>query len=278
MPPSAYELRARDDIRRWRNPPRSWVRRVGGVIGKPLSLAGDAVLAVPYAGEAIRRAVAGLLDLTNDAAQSTVRPGAIFEDFRDRGCAEIRSHRDLLTLDLEQVDGAIGWLAAKYKALAFTEGAGFGALGPLGIAPDVVALVTLNLRAVGEYAAYCGFDSALQHERTYAIGVLGFVASPDDSARVVAAGELARIAHGVARGQTWRELERHGLVRVAQRIAKALGLRLTKAKLAQLLPIAGAVVAGGFNTHFTSGVCDAAFHLYRERFLIAKYGEDFMEG
>ena len=31
-------------------------------------------------------------------------------------------------------------------------------MGLLGIPPDVVALITLNLRAVGEYATYYGFD------------------------------------------------------------------------------------------------------------------------
>jgi hypothetical protein len=34
------------------------------------------------------------------------------------------------------------------------------------------------------------------------------------------------------------------------------------------------VVGGGFNTYFTNKVCDAAFYLYRERFLARKYGDD----
>jgi hypothetical protein len=59
--------------------------------------------------------------------------------------------------------------------------------------------------------------------------------------------------------------------------AKALAIRLTKAKLAQLIPAAGAAIGGGFNAHYTSKVCDAAYFLYRERFLARKYGVDFIK-
>jgi hypothetical protein len=51
-------------------------------------------------------------------------------------------------------------------------------------------------------------------------------------------------------------------------------MRLTKAKLAEVIPGAGAVIGGGFNAYFTAKVCDAAYFLYRERFLAEKYGAD----
>lgn len=37
------------------------------------------------------------------------------------------------------------------------------------------------------------------------------------------------------------------------------------------------MVGGGFNAYFTNNVCDAAYYLYRERFLAARYGEDVIE-
>ena len=52
---------------------------------------------------------------------------------------------------------------------------------------------------------------------------------------------------------------------------------LTKAKLAQVVPVAGAVIGGGFNAYYTDKVCKAAFYLYRERFLAEKYGVDEIE-
>ena len=142
----------------------------------------------------------------------------------------------------------------------------------------MVALVTLNLRAIGEYATYYGFNIHLQQERLFAMNILGLASSPTDASKGLAMAQLVRIAQDVAKKRTWKELEQHAFVQVIQRIAKALGVRLTKAKLAQVVPVAGAVVGGGFNAYFTSKVCDAAYYLYRERFLAEKYGADVIEG
>jgi hypothetical protein len=202
-----------------------------------------------------------------------VRPDAIFEEYRKAGHG-VHAHADVRALDLEHVDRAVGWLGAKYRGIAFAEGAGFGAAGLLGIPADIVALVLLNLRAIAEYATYCGFDVSLYEEGLFAMHVLGFASSPNDAAKGLAMAELVKIAKDVATKRAWTDLEKHAFVRVMQQIAKALGIRLTKAKLAEIVPYAGAVVGAGFNAYFTSKVCDAAYFLYRERFLAAKYGPD----
>jgi hypothetical protein len=135
----------------------------------------------------------------------------------------------------------------------------------------------MNLRAIGEYATYYGFDIHRQEERLFAMNVLGLASSPNDASKGLAMAQLVRIAQDVAKKRSWKELEKHAFVQVIQQIAKALGVRLTKAKLAQIVPISGAVIGGGFNAYFTSKVCDAAYYLYRERFLAAKYGADVIE-
>ena len=154
-------------------------------------------------------------------------------------------------------------------------------LGPIvggaAIAADVTALVALNLRAVGEYATYYGFDVRRQEERLFMLNVLGLASSPSDSAKVVSMAQIVKIAQQTAQKKTWVQLEEHAFVRVVQRIAAALSVRLTKAKLAQLLPAAGAIIGGGYNAYYTSQVCEAAYHLYRERFLARRYGADLIE-
>jgi hypothetical protein len=64
---------------------------------------------------------------------------------------------------------------------------------------------------------------------------------------------------------------------VMQRIAKRIGVRLTKAKLAQTIPVIGAGVGAGFNAWYVSRVCNAAYFLYRERFLAEKYGPEVID-
>jgi hypothetical protein len=110
-----------------------------------------------------------------------------------------------------------------------------------------------------------------QQERLYAMNILGLASSPTDASKTTAMAQLAKIAGDVARRKTWKDLEKHAFVKLIQKIAQALGVRLTKAKLAQIVPVAGAVVGAGFNAHFTNKVCDCSYYLFRERFLDLKY-------
>ena len=151
-----------------------------------------------------------------------------------------------------------------------------GLEGTSGIA-DIVALIALNQRAIGEYATYYGFDISSQQERLFALNILGLASSPNDAAKQVAMAQLVRIAQDVAKKKVWRDLEKHSFVKIVQIIARSLGIRLTKAKLAQVVPVTGALVGAGFNAYYTDKVCDAAFYLYRERFLSEKYGEKIIE-
>lgn len=178
---------------------------------------------------------------------------------------------------LEDIDKVVGWLAAKYKGIALVEGAGTGSIGLPGIAIDIPALIALNLRAIGEYAAYYGFDTTRQEERLFAFNVLGLASSPTDASKALAMAQLVKIAQDIAKKSTWKQLEKSVFVQIIKEISKALGIRLTKAKLAQAIPLMGAAVGGGFNTYFTMKVCDAAFYLYRERFLAQKYGSEVIE-
>ncbi len=274
---SEYEQRALAEIHRFKTPQPGWAGEALQALNGPLDKLGDGVMNTPGVGWVVRKAAMGLVSVANDVAQWSVRPDAVLAEYQGHG-VEVYSLEDLAVLDLSQVDQAIGWLGAKYKGIATGEGALAGVAGLPGIPPDIVALVTLNLRAIGEYATYCGFDVSLQQERLFAMHVLAHASSPDDASKYMALAQLVRIAKDLAKHRTWKELERHALVRVIQQIAKVLGIRLTKAKLAQLIPALGAVVGAGFNVYFTSRVCDTAYYLYRERFLARKSGDAALVG
>ena len=273
---SENDRRAIDEIHKWKTPELSWFGQAMRAVDWPLAKASDWFLDQPLVGEAIRKAISGVVSVCNDAAQWSVRQEAIYEEFRRAGHA-LETPADLTSLELEDIDRVVGFLGAKYKGLAAAEGAATGVAGLPGIVFDLPALVTLNLRAIGEYATYYGFDVTLQHERLFAMNVLGLASSPKDAAKQVAMAELVRIARDVAMRRSWTVLEEHAFVQVIQQIARAVGVRLTKAKLAQVVPAVGAVVGSGFNAYYTARVCDAAYYLYRERFLAEKYGSDVIE-
>jgi len=274
--PSDYEKRAIKEIHRWKNPQLSWLGNAMKVINWPIDKATDLVTEVPGVEWVVEKAIGGLVSLLNDAAQWSVRPWAIYQEYEKNG-HEISSPTHIHVLDLEDVDRTIGWLGAKYKSLALAEGAGSGYVGLPGIPADIVALVTLNQRAIGEYATYCGFDISSQQERLFAFNILALASSSTNAAKQMAMAQLVRIARDAAKKRAWRDLEKHAFVRVIRVIAKSLGIRLTKAKLAQVIPVTGAVIGGGFNAYYTTRTCDASYFLYRERFLAEKYGEDIIE-
>lgn len=274
---SQYERSALTSIHEWKSPQIGWFDKAMEIINWPLEKVGDLITEVPGVEWVIEKAVGGLVSFLNDIAQWTVRPEAIYEEYRKLGFKRIKKPRNIFTLHLEDADRVTGFLAAKYKTLAIAEGAGTGYVGLPGIPPDIIALVTLNLRAIGEYATYYGFDISSQQERLFALNILGLASSPNDAAKEVAMGQLVRIAQDVAKKKTWKHLEKQSFVRIIQIIARSLGIRLTKAKLAQIVPVLGAIVGAGFNAYYTDKVCDAAFYLYRERFLAEKYGADIIE-
>ena len=98
--------------------------------------------------------------------------------FREKGY-DVHRHADVFKLDLEQVDAVVGRLDAKYTGLAFAEGAAAGAAGVPGLIADIPALVTLNLRAIAEYATYYGFDVASQRETRLRHERVGFGVQPE---------------------------------------------------------------------------------------------------
>jgi hypothetical protein len=278
MGPSAYERRAHEQIQAWKKRQPTWIGRGRRILNLPLETAGNLIFKVPGVAWAVDQSVGPVVGALNAVAQSSVRHAAIHRAYRDGGHAQVRQHADLLSLDLEQIDRAIGRLGAKYQALALAEGAATGLAGLGGIPVDVVALVLLNLRAIGEYAAYCGFDLRGQEERLFAMNVLGYASSAAPGRdKYGTMAQLAKIARDVSTRRPWKELKKHAFVRVVRRIARAVGVRVTRAKLAQIIPAAGAVFGGVFNAQFTSGVCDTAHMFYRERFLLAKYGPAFLD-
>ncbi len=273
---SSYEMQAVEQIRTWKSPNTTRSSQLTKALNWPFSKVGDFVVNSPVIGDAIKKSVGGTVSICNDFAQWTVSPNRIYKKFRKTG-HEVYNTADLVSLDLEEIDKVVGFLDGKYKLAAGLEGATTGATGAIGLIVDIPALVALNLRAIGEYATYYGFDISQQQERLFALNLLGLASSPEDGSKQVLMSELVKVAKDVALRKTWRTLEEHTFVRIVRRIARSLGMRLTKAKLAQLVPVLGAVVGLGFNAYFTAKVCESSHQLYRERYLASKYGPDIIE-
>ena len=271
--PSAYERRAYHQIQVWkkqtsRKPEPGGFRRRFDHLGERIK----DFFERRRLYRVIQKALAGTVGLLGDAAAWSVRPKAVYSEFRKKA-HDVERRTDIFKLDLEQVDDVASGLDTKYKSLGFGEGAVTGAAGAPGLVTDIPALITLNLRAIGEHATYYGFDVASQRERFFAMQVLILASSWTDAEKVAVMAELARIGK-IATKVAWKELEKSVIVKTGRQVSRSLSIRLTKKKLAQAVPVIGAAVGSGFNAYYTNQVCDAAYHLYRERFLTQKYRAD----
>ena len=270
--PNAYEQEALNEIRAWKEPQgRSMFGRALDFMDKPFEAFKKAADKVPYA-DILDQALAKVVDLVNSAARKTVPRETILTQFEPPlTCLE-----DLHSLDLQTIDAKVEALKGQYARAALAEGGAAGVATPLApmvaIPGDVALLVTLNLKASNTYATYYGFDTTLEEERLFALQVLMLASSATDSAKGPVMANMAKVARDAAQRKAWEHLNEQFILRQIKKIAEALGIKLTKAKLANLAPVAGAVISGGFNAYYTDKVCTAAYHLYRERFLARKYG------
>lgn len=281
---SDYEKRALVQIHAWKNPRQTWFDTAMGYVNKPFAIAGAAADKIPGFTETCAKAMNGVVGLVNDASQWSVRPPAILKELSEISKQEITQLDQVQLLDLQTIDRAIGWLDTKYEGIALVEGAAAGGtavINPLvalaAIPADMVALLAMNLRAIGEYGTYCGFDMSSQEERLFSLNILALASSTTDGGKQAALSHLVKIAQEVAKKKTWEQLEKSVFVQAVLSIAKALSINLTKAKLANVIPVAGAAISGGFNAYYTDKVCKAAFYLYRERLLAMKSGAQAIE-
>lgn len=277
--PSDYERRALREIQAWKIPPETWLTRTIGRFNTGLHAATNLVRKLPGIDWTIDNVVSGVLQLTNEIVHDSVWRDAIFKEYRTAGHL-VRSTDDIRLLDLEVIDGVMQGLDTKYRSLTAAQGAVAGTAGAAGIVPDVVGLVALNLRALGEYATYCGFDIAEPAERLFAFQILNVVSQPADASTEEAAAVVSAtaVSRSVAQQQTVQTVEQFALSGAIRNIARALGVRLTGSKLAQVLPMTGAFIGGSFNAYYTTRVCETAFNLYRERLLLVKYGPEVLVG
>jgi hypothetical protein len=275
--PSDYERRAIAEIQEWGKPDSSWLGTVRRHVYDAYNFTADQIRKIPGVDWTIENVIAGLIRLINEIALDWVPSDAILKEYRNGGY-NVEAVTDICGLDLEVVDRVVEDIAVKYRNLAGAQGAATGFAGAAGIPTDIVALVALNLRAAGELATYYGFDISSDFERLYALTLLDHVAQPSTKAKDVAMSPVVKLTSRLARLQAFDVIEQIAMSKAVTRIARSIGIHLTRAKLAQLAPVTGAVIGGGYNAYYTSKVCSTAYHSYRRRFLIHKYGAHVVDG
>lgn len=293
-----YEWQAWQEIEDWKAGKLEAKERlpapVRAALARSKSAAAGAWDKVPGNDEitaAMEGAMAGGFRFVNDAAAASLDRDRLLKKFANAQPAP-RRLEDLRALDLHLIDKKTPNLAIRYSVAAATEGvgagfvmgagAGAGAVGALpafgivaaALVGDTVTLLGASARASSHYGAYYGYDTRKPPEALFMMSLMGVASASGQAGKQAAMAHVRQVANLLARRATWSDLSQKTMVKVTQRLFASLGDKLTKRKLGQVVPFLGAGIAGGLNYQFVRSTSDTAYFLYRERFLVEKYGLD----
>ncbi len=209
-------------------------------------------------------ALQGALGMVNDAAQWSYSTESVLAPFRQAGY-EPANVAAIADLPLEACDRIAQTYIQSNKLIGALEGGVTGAGGLAMMAADLPAVMAINFRMIGQIANSFGYDTTGEIEKIYMLNVFTLGSATGVAGKFTAMGELKKIAMMAAKGKTWKELETFALVKVIQEVAEKVGVRLTKRKLGQVIPILGAGVGAGMNYVFTRDNGVAAWMAYRGR-------------
>ena len=269
-------------------PPR--VRELTGKASKVVSAGYEKVPGHEQADWVLEKAFDGGMALTFRPALRTVRPDSVVRRVSTRH-PSVKKLSDLRGLSLEECDAlrrsGLGWTigsAAEGAAssivvtgaeVSATVSGGVTASVAIGaIAADVAATMAVMGRSIGVVASTYGYDVGLPEEELFALGVMSLASASTLSGKTAAMASLSRLTQQMMRRAAWAQLRRHLLVNAIEHSYKALGFTLTKKKLAQAVPVAGAVLNAGVNAGLVNRTFRRAEAAYRLRFLSEKYGID----
>jgi hypothetical protein len=247
--------------------------------------------AMALADKAIKKAMEGLYTALVERGLNSVTPIQIFKVFAAEGI-DINSYEEVRQLDLRACDRSVPRRKEKYIALGISQGVatslavtGFTVASTVSggttlaaavgaVTADVTAVMVGMGRIVALVAAHYGYDVREPDEQAFASGVLAYSSTSNSAEKAASLASLSRLTQQMMRRATWKQLQTNQMVNVIQRVVTSLGFNLTKRKLAQAVPIAGAAVNAGLNARIVHKTFERAQQAYRLRFLTEKYELD----
>ncbi|MGM8910369.1 EcsC family protein [Psychrobacter sp. 1U1] len=268
----AYEDQVRQEIEAWRNPDKSLLDKAFATLSMPIDKAGETLMAAPQFGETLKKATEKMIITLSDTANWTLDVQDTIEAYQNEADIDgsaVKKLKDIENLPIAIVDKRVKLFKSKYVALTSAQGVATGITGWAGIPADIIGLIIANLRAIGEYATYYGFDMSDKNEQLFAMSLLAVATSASAEERKAALDDTFSTVKD-PEVLAFNKVNEKVASRVLRQTATKVATNMVKTKAAQVIPAVGAMVAGGVNASYTSNVCEAAYQCYRERFLNRK--------
>lgn len=241
---------------------------------------------------AVSEAVEGGLQLFADAVAEAVTEQRLLSKYEPH-FGYRPSYEQLRALDLSLPDsiapnlrtsrplvsaatgGATGFAAGGATAAGAASG-GAAVLPAAGIiattiVADTAATLANAAHCTATIGAYYGFDPNDEAERALIMSVVG-AGLATGATKHAAMNQVRDVSIMLAQKKTWDLLNERYLVKLMNQIYGALSIKITKRSMAKGVPALGAVLGAGMNYRAVRRSVVTSGYLYRERFLLSKYG------
>jgi len=209
---------------------------------------------------------------------------------------EVMPPLDLIYSSLAAIEGAAAGLVISGGEVA--TGVGVGPAAVVGaVGADLAVTLMGTVRAVGHIGLYYGYGVRDRRELTLALSMLGPVFAAESAVKVASFAEVSKAAQWllpklVTPKPGWfaRQVAKLGVgitrapaplvigrsdpvaVRLLAKVLTRFGYQASAKNLAKMLPLLGIVLGAGQNAYLLHRTADHARHLYREVFLVERYG------
>ncbi len=245
-----------------------WEEMTPGVVAQSLNFAMKPVTWVVQ--QVIpQKAIKGALVASNWLAEGLTDSKDIMRDGKISSIQELR-HKDLELSD-RLANGVHNWA----NAIATTEGGAAGFFGVAGMAIDVPMLITLGLRTIHKIGLCYGYECKTEADQQYVYAIMAAAGANTIQEKAVSVTTLQAMNRTIAT-MTWKEMaetaatKKYGMevaILGIKKLAKQLGINITKRKASQAIPIIGTAVGAAMNLAFINDVAWAARRSFQERWL-----------
>lgn len=283
---NSAESKILDEIAKWKASSPSFLNRATDFVSKPIGWLSEKLIP-----EDVRGSVSGLtekvVEKLQDVSQWSVSDSSVLEATREFDITAT-SIAGLKKASIHDLDHIAEKFIEQNTRVATVSGAGTGLVGWPGLIADLPALFALSTRSIYQIALSYGYDlngedstpDAKAYEMEYMMRVFKIATASDKVQKQRALGELKDFEAGrhsevygtVAGDYTAKQISKGATSYLSRIIIKEIIERTIAKKAAALIPGLGAVFSAGFNYVYLKDVGEAAFMIYRERFLLDKKG------
>jgi len=263
------EWKAYQEILKWDQVAPSTVDTAGSLFSRAVTRAVGSLVPDSIAQGAIE-VIQGGLNKIQDLSLVRASRQELMDHARKHGYI-LRSLGEVEELTMEQRDHLSQGYISGGTTLSVLQGAGLGAGGAALVLADLPLLISLNLRMLCQLSCLYGFNPEDFRERQYMLELLGLDYAEHGS-KLGRLPDMSTVTVQIVKSMPVSQMKKNLLLEVVQRVGRTMGVRLSKSKMLQIVPLVGAFVGAGVNHQFTSRNASTGFMAYRARYLARRYG------